>query len=210
MIPIETLILFLITTFVVVLSPGPAAIAVTAEAASNGYKRSLLVISGIAIANVVYFVLSATGIAALIIASHTLFSIIKWVGVGYLLFLGFSAIFSDTGPLSISSSKNKSRSKYKVFLKGFILEISNPKALLYFSALLPQFIDISKPILSQLSILCLITFFLDFFCYSLYGYLGAKSANVGARPFVMKLINRTAGGMLIFAGLKMASVEKEI
>jgi len=208
MIPIETLILFLITTFVVVLSPGPAAIAVTAESASNGYKRSLLVISGIAIANVVFFILSATGIAALIIASHTLFSLIKWVGVGYLLYLGFGAIFSDAGPLSIDPSKSKNGSKYKVFLRGFILEISNPKALLYFSALLPQFIDISKPIIPQLAILCFITIFIDFFCYSLYGYLGAKSVSVGIKPFIIKLINRTAGGMLIFAGLKMASVEK--
>lgn len=196
------------TTFVVVLSPGPAAIAVTAESVSNGYKRSLLVISGVAIANVVYFVLSATGIAALIIASHTLFSVIKWIGVGYLLYLGFGAIFSDSGLLSINPSKSNGGGRSKVFLKGFILEISNPKALLYFSALLPQFIDISRPIVPQLTILCLITFLLDFFCYSLYGYLGAKSVSVGIKPFVMKLINRTAGGMLIFAGLKMASVEK--
>ncbi len=208
MIPIETLMLFLVTTFVVVLSPGPAAIAVTAESASNGFKRSVLAISGIAAANVVFFVLSATGIAVLIIASHTLFSVIKWVGVGYLLYLGFSAIFSDAGPLSISPSNNKKGSKYKVFLRGFILEISNPKALLYFSALLPQFIDISRPVIPQLAILCGITIFIDYFCYSLYGYLGAKSVSVGIKPMVIKLINRTAGGMLIFAGVKMASVER--
>ena len=208
MIPIDTLTLFLITTFVVVLSPGPAAIAVTAESASNGYRRSTLVILGIAIANVVFFILSATGIAALIIASHTLFSVIKWVGVAYLLYLGFSAIFSATGPLSIDKSKSQNVSRYKVFLRGFILEISNPKALLYFSALLPQFVDISKPIASQLAILCVITFCIDFFCYSLYGYLGAKSVRVGISPLITKVINRTAGGMLIFAGIKMAAVEK--
>ena len=107
MIPIETLILFLVTTFVVVLSPGPAAIAVTAESVSNGYKRSLLVISGVAMANVVFFILSATGIATLIIASHILFSIIKWVGAGYLLYLGFGAIFSDSSLLNIDPLKIK-------------------------------------------------------------------------------------------------------
>ena len=208
MISIETFILFFVTTFVVVLSPGPAAIAVTAESASNGFKSSVFVILGIAIANVVFFILSATGIATLIIASHTLFSVIKWVGVGYLLYLGLGAIFSDAGPLSINPSKSVSGNKYKVFLRGFILEISNPKALLYFSALLPQFIDISKPIIPQLAILSFITLFIDFFCYSLYGYLGAKSLSVGIKPFIIKLINRTAGGMLIFAGIKMASVEK--
>lgn len=207
MIPLETLILFIATTFVVVLSPGPAAIAVTAEAASNGYKRSFLVILGIAIANVVYFILSATGIAALIIASHTLFSMIKWVGVAYLLYLGFSAIFSQSGLLSINPSESVGKS-YQVFLKGFIIELSNPKALLYFSALLPQFIDISNPIFPQLATLCLITMALDLFCYSLYGYLGAKTASVGIKPFIIKIINRSAGAMLIFAGVKMASVDR--
>ncbi|MFT7681353.1 MAG: homoserine/homoserine lactone efflux protein [Moritella dasanensis] len=182
MIPLDTLMLFIAATFVVVLSPGPAAIAVTAESASNGFKSSVWVILGIAIANVVFFFLSATGIAGLLIASHSLFSIIKWVGVAYILYLGFSAIFSDAGPLKINKSDNKKGSWYKVFLKGFILEISNPKALLYFSALLPQFIDIANPIIPQLAILCLITLFIDLFCYSLYGYLGFKSMSVGIKP----------------------------
>lgn len=210
MIPFETLMLFLVTTFVVVLSPGPAAIAVTAESASNGFKRSFLVILGIAIANVVFFVLSATGIAALLIASHTLFSIIKWVGVAYLLYLGFTAIFSNAGPFSINASSNTKGSGYKAFLKGFVLELSNPKALLYFSALLPQFIDISNPILPQLALLCLITLILDLCCYSFYGYLGFRSTSAGIKPAMIKFINRSAGMMLIFAGVKMASVENDI
>lgn len=208
MVTFETLMLFIVTTFVVVLSLGPAAIAVTAESASNGFNRSFLVILGIAIANVVFFVLSATGIAALLITSHTLFSIIKWVGVAYLLYLGFSAMFNHAGPLSINPSSNKNGSGYKVFLKGFVLELSNPKALLYFSALLPQFIDISHPIMTQLALLCVITLILDLFCYSLYGYLGFKSISVGIKPSIIKFINRSAGTMLIFAGIKMASLEK--
>ena len=125
-----------------------------------------------------------------------------------LLYLGFSTIFSHAGPLSINPSNSKINSGYKVLLKGFILELSNPKALLYFSALLPQFIDISNPIMPQLALLCLITLILDLFCYSLYGYLGFKSISIGIKPAVIKFINRSAGVMLIFAGIKMASVEK--
>ncbi len=207
MVPFETLMLFLTATFMVVLSPGPAAIAVTAESASNGFKRSFLVILGIALANVVFFILSGTGIAALLITSHTLFAIIKWVGVAYLIYLGFSAIFSHSGPLSINSSRSNKSRGYKVFFRGFVIELSNPKALLYFSALLPQFIDISNPIFPQLALLCLITLFIDLFCYSLYGYLGFKSINVGMKPIIVKIINRSAGILLIFAGIKMAAVE---
>lgn len=208
MISIDTLLLFLATTFVVVLSPGPAAIAVTAEAASNGFKRSTWVIFGVATANVVFFILSATGIATLLIASHHVFTVIKWVGVLYLFYLGFGAIFSRSGPLKINPSKKEKGKVHKVFLRGFILEISNPKALLYFSALLPQFINVSYPLIPQLSILCAITIFIDFFCYSLYAYLGFKSISLGIKPMVIKIINRTAGGMLIFAGIKMATMDK--
>ena len=67
---------------------------------------------------------------------------IKWVGVAYLLYLGFSAIFSQAAPLSTKPRGYKKGRGYTAFLKGFVLELSNPKALLYFSALLPQFIDI--------------------------------------------------------------------
>lgn len=195
------------TTLVVVLSPGPAALAVTAEAASNGFKKSTLVILGIASANVVFFILSATGIITLIITSQTLFNLIKWIGVAYLLYLGFTAVFSQSGPLSIQTSKNKPSKTYKIFMRGFVLEISNPKALLYFSALLPQFVDINAPVVPQLIILCLITMILDLVCYSLYGYLGFKSRGKFIKPIIIKLINRSAGAMLIFAGLKMATVE---
>lgn len=208
MIPFGTLVLFLSTTFVVVLSPGPAAIAVTGEAASSGFKRSFFVVLGIALANVFFFVLSATGIAALIIASSTLFTIIKWIGVAYLLYLGYGAIFSSAGPLKISGSIPLSGDLYKIFLKGFVIEASNPKALLYFSAILPQFIDISQPIPLQVAVLCSINIFIDLLCYCLYAFLGYKSSQVNIPPFAIKCINRTAGGMLIFAGLMMASVRR--
>ncbi|HIQ14010.1 MAG TPA: LysE family translocator [Leucothrix sp.] len=208
MIPIETLLLFFVTTFVVVLSPGPAVIAVTTESASNGFKRSLWVILGIAVANALFFILSAMGIVTLILASDVMFTIIKWAGVAYLLYLGLSAIFGRSGTLNINSENKNKTSSYKIFLKGFILEISNPKALLYFSALLPQFIDISRSIAPQVATLGAITFMLDFVCYSSYAYLGWKSSNAGLKPFVVNIINKTAGSMLIFAGLKMATVER--
>jgi len=208
MIPLDTLLLFIATTFVVVLSPGPAAIAVATEGASGGLRRSFFVIFGIAIANLIFFVMSATGIAALISASSLMFSIIKWVAVAYLLYLGIGAIFSSSGPLSISSNKKNRRSLRASFLKGFILEISNPKALLYFSALLPQFIDISAPIVPQLALMASITLCIDLLCYGMYGYLGWKTTDMGAKPYLVNIINKTAGGFLIFAGLKMATMER--
>ena len=99
----ETYLIFLVTTAVVCLTPGPAALLVVAQGISNGFRRSWWAIAGIALANAVYFALSATGVAALIVASGTLFSIIKWVGVAYLFYLGISAIRSKASALTVTS-----------------------------------------------------------------------------------------------------------
>src|SRR5438552_199213 len=97
----ETYLIFAVTTLVVCLTPGPAALLVVAQGISNGFRQSYWAIAGIALGNAVYFALSATGIAALILASSTLFSIIKWVGVGYLFYLGLSAIFNRSSALTV-------------------------------------------------------------------------------------------------------------
>jgi homoserine/homoserine lactone efflux protein len=209
MISMEILLLFFTTTFVVVISPGPAAIAVTGEAASNGFKKAFMVILGVAFANVAFFILSATGIAALIISSHLLFTAIKWIGAAYLLYLGIGSIVGSAEPINIYPSKREPVTPQKNFLRGFVVEASNPKALIYFSALLPQFVDLSHSVLPQLAILCFITIFIDIFCYSLYGYFGCKSREISVSPHIVKFINRTVGGVLIFAGLNVATFDRQ-
>ncbi len=205
---VEIFILFAITTIVVVLSPGPAAIAVATQGSRNGVGYAIFGVFGVAFANVVYFVLSATGIASLIIASNLIFSIIKWVGVAYLVYLGMSAIFSKAGGLKIQQG-NKNAKKEKrltLFSKGFIVEFANPKALLYFAAILPQFIDVNNEIVTQILIMGLSTIVIDITIYSIYAFLGHRIANSGMKAWVIKTINCTAGGALLFAAIKMTSV----
>ena len=127
--------LFFGATLAVVCSPGPAAICVVSQAAGNGVQKAMSGISGIALANAVYFALSATGIAALIIASHQVFNLIKWVGVAYLTYLGVGAILGKAGGLKVKQGETMPRKK--LFLQGFIIEFANPKALMYFAAILP-------------------------------------------------------------------------
>ncbi len=198
-------LLFLITTAVVVFTPGAAAIAVASQGATNGGRRALYGVIGVALANVVYFILSATGIASLIIASHTLFSIIKWVGVGYLVYLGLTAIFSKTGAINVCPDRQKSPRR-TLFAKGFVIEFANPKALLYFAAILPQFLNTTLPILPQILIMGLTTVLLDLLSYSAYAYLGAHLAGGGVKDWGVRVINKSAGIALLYVGFKMARV----
>ena len=153
----------------------------------------------------IYFAMSSTGIASLIVASHTLFQIIKWAGVAYLIYLGCSAIFSKSGGL-IVHSEAPLRNRLTIFTRGFLIEFSNPKALLYFSAILPQFLDVGRPIAPQFFIMWVTAFLMQWVIYSAYAYLGERLIKGGVKIWIINIVNKTAGAALIFAGIKMASV----
>ena len=175
------------------------------QGAGNGLKRTLFGVFGITCATMIYFAMSATGIASLIVASHTLFLIIKWAGVAYLIYLGCSAIFSKSGGLVVNSEAPL-RKPRTLFTHGFLIEFSNPKALLYFSAILPQFLDVGRPIAPQFLIMWVTAFLLQCVIYSAYAYLGERLIQGGVKSWIVNVINKTAGAALIFAGIKMASV----
>ena len=201
---LSTFILFAMTTFVVVFSPGPAAITITAQGSGNGVGRAQFGIVGVASANAIYFALSATGIASLIIASNVLFILIKWLGIAYLTYLGLSAIFSRSGGLQVEATKRDTR--HKLFVTGFVVEFANPKALLYFAAILPQFLNTVQPILPQIAIMGLTTLLLDIVVYSAYAKLGQTITKSGVSPRIVKALNRTAGSALLFSAFKMMKV----
>ena len=200
----STFLLFAATTFVVVLTPGPAAIAVAAQASGNGFKRSQATVGGVASANAVFFLLSATGISASILASETIFAAVKWFGVAYLTYLGMSAIFSRSAGLQIE--KGEPNSLGSLFGKGFLVEAANPKALLYFAAILPQFLDTSAPIAPQMAIMGITTLFFDWLIYSGYAGMGAQIAREGVNPARIRLLNRIAGGALLYSAFRVAKV----
>ncbi|GAB5488011.1 MAG: LysE family translocator [Parasphingorhabdus sp.] len=197
-------LVFFLTTAVVIFVPGPAAIAIAAQGAGNGYKRATFGTLGVASANAVYFILSAMGIASLLIASTFVFNVIKWVGVAYLVYLGLSAIFSKTGGIQFPTGKLQSA--FSLFGRGFLVEFANPKALLYFAAILPQFLDVSKPILPQILLMGGTTVVLDLIAYSLYAYAGDRLTSGSVKEWIVRLINRVAGGALLLAGARMATV----
>ncbi|QOL82650.1 LysE family translocator [Pseudooceanicola spongiae] len=159
-------------------------------------------------ATAIYFVMSATWLAALILASNLVFQIIKWVGGRYLIHLGLTALLSRSGGLAVRRT-SKLRSRQALFSQRFVVEFANPKVLLFFAAILPQFLDTAAPIAPQRIIMGLTEAAMQFVIYSAYAKLGNKLANGGLRAWSVGLINRTAGAAFIFAGIKMASITAE-
>ncbi|HJV75044.1 MAG TPA: LysE family translocator [Noviherbaspirillum sp.] len=206
----DTYLIFLVTTAVVCLTPGPAALLVVAQGISNGFRRSYWAIAGIALANSIYFALSATGIAALIVASGTLFYVIKWVGVAYLFYLGIAAMRSKSSALTVTGDARQAVGGTRAFWQAVVVELSNPKALLYFVALLPQFINPIEPLGMQMLIFGVTCVGLDIAAYSLYGWLGSKTQRFTANARFVKTSNRASGGLLMVAGAMMATVKRAL
>ncbi len=199
-------LIFLVTTVMLILVPGPAAITVAAQGASYSPSKAFPGVLGVASADVIFFALSATGIASLILTSNLLFSIIKWFGVIYLLYLGATALFSKSGAIKINKKVTKT-SRTKLFSQGLIVQLANPKALMYFSALLPQFIDPGEPILFQMFLMGTSCLLADILVYTLFSHMGDRLAKQKMKSWAINLINKAAGITLIATGIKMASLE---
>jgi homoserine/homoserine lactone efflux protein len=208
--------LFFMTTVMLILVPGPSAMVVAAQSARHSAhqqsSRAFLGVVGIASADAFFFALSATGIASLIVASATLFGVIKWLGVGFLLYLGLSALLSKNGAVRIDAQpleRARLPSTGKLFQQGLLIQLANPKALMYFSALLPQFIDPTQPLIAQLWWMGLTVVVADLIVYSLYAWLGSHLARQRLKAGWVSLINKAAGSLLIYTGIKMALIERQ-
>jgi threonine/homoserine/homoserine lactone efflux protein len=190
------------------LTPGPAVLFVLSQALTRGTLKTLWPIGGILAANTFYFVLSATGVGAILMASYDLFFAIKWVGAAYLVGLGIGAFIGKSRVLSIRRGDATDLPRSRLLLNGFILQMSNPKALVFFTALLPQFINPHAAIIPQVAILAATTAFIEFSGQVSYAMLAGRVAHLAAEPRFARITDRVAGSLLIGAGIGMVAIRR--
>jgi threonine/homoserine/homoserine lactone efflux protein len=193
---------FVVTEFVLCLTPGPAVLFVLAQALRLGGRRSLWANLGILGGNAFYFLLTATGLGALLLAVRQWFTVVKWCGAVYLIYLGLRLILSP-GRHPTEQGPTPARSGWGVVRQGFILQVANPKALLFFAALLPQFIDPSGSVPLQVGILAVSSIAVEFFVLAGYGLAAGRLAGWARRPGVARATDRVAGSLLVGAGVSL-------
>lgn len=186
------------------LSPGPAVLFVFSQGLARGTLASTWASCGILAANAVYFLLSATGIAAVLEGSRNAFSLITWIGAGYTMWLGVRTFVSSGKGLSLASSPKTAVSSTRIFTGGFVLQISKPGLLVFFVAVLPQFIIPGHSVARQVLILAVTSIGIEFVILSLYGMLAAQLGKFAVEPRFVKLTNRLAGLMMVVAALALA------
>ena len=188
------------------LTPGPAVLFILSSALKSGTRKSLASNAGILAANMVYFALSATGLGALLAASFDLFSTVRWIGAAYLIFLGLRTLLGKRNALAAGGSIE--RPPLRMFGDGFLLQASNPKSILFFTALLPQFIDPRLAIVPQVAILAATSAVIEFFVLLGYGAAAGQASELARQPQYAAWTNRVAGVLLIGAGAGLATLRR--
>jgi threonine/homoserine/homoserine lactone efflux protein len=171
---------------------------------SRGGAASLWANAGILAGNTFYFLLSAFGLGAMLLASHDLFTIMKYAGAAYLVFLGVQTFRGSGIAAEPARALEVEYSGWNTLARGFALQVANPKALVFFVALLPQFIDARYSIAPQIAILAITSVLIEFVVLGGYGYLAGRAATLARRPRFMKQTNAASGIMLIVAGAGIA------
>jgi homoserine/homoserine lactone efflux protein len=191
--------IFVCTETVLCLMPGPAVMFVLSSALKAGARKSVFSNLGILTANTVYFAVSATGIGALLLSSK-LFLAVKWIGAAYLVILGLRLLFDHNHAVKGLKTPLNDLKWHHLFFNGFTLQMSNPKAILFFSALLPQFLNPHTSVVPQIVILGATSVIIEFSILLGYGIAGSAIT-----PRYARWTNRVAGGLLIGAGAGLAT-----
>jgi homoserine/homoserine lactone efflux protein len=203
---LETIFLFLIADLMFCLTPGPATMVAVSHALphgpAGGMRGALGPIVGVNVGNFIWYGLTAFGLIALIQAVPTAYSVLRWIGVAYLAWMAFKMLSGSHSALAKQSAKSANFGKG--FLNGLAVHMSNPKALLFYTAFIPPFIDPDGPLLLQFAILAGLTVITETTGLTFYSALAAKARNLGNADQAQPVFQKIGGGVLLGAALILA------
>ncbi len=184
--------------------PGPAVLSVVGAALSRrkhaGYATALGILTG----NTLYFIISGLGVASLIIASRPAFMTIKWCGAAYLAYLGIRALIARASDVAHSIPEPPADAVRRGWIHGTIVQLSNPKALIFFTAILPQFIDPHGNVLVQIAILGFAGLAVEFGVLSFYVACADRIAKRGVNAPSQLWAQRVGGAFLVVVAAAVA------
>jgi threonine/homoserine/homoserine lactone efflux protein len=199
---------FLITTFIVVASPGTGVIYTLAAGLSRGARASILAAFACTLGIIPHMLAAITGLAAVLYASAVAFEAIKIAGVAYLLYLAWATL-REKGALKIETEMSP-RSARQVIVTGILINILNPKLSIFFFAFLPQFVDTgSAAALPAMLALSAVFMVMTFVVFALYGvFAAAVREHLVTRPRVLTWMRRTFAAAFVALGLRLAVTER--
>ncbi len=195
-----SLVGFIILSTVICAAPGPTMFFVISLGLTKNRLHAITAVLSITAANLIWVVLSATGLAALIHSSVTAFETLKIAGALYLIYLG---ILTWRSGLSSNSNSGPETSMTTIFIRGLVTSLSNPKALIFYISFLPQFVDGESPFLHQAYILGGSYIMVVFVVMSLYALLANHMASIFKKGLFKQVATKALGCAFIISGLSL-------
>lgn len=200
---------FFVVTLLASITPGPAVLLTVAHGVKSGWGASIKVALGVQTGNLVYFLLSALGLGALLSTSENLFHAVKWIGAGYLIYLGLRTIRS-AGTTTLVVDENSRPLLARPYQQAVMTQLANPKSVLFFGALMPQFVQPQHNLVIQYAAFAAICFFSEMPVLALYGWLAARGRGLFRTPQRALWRERLSGTALIAVGASLAAIRRSL
>jgi threonine/homoserine/homoserine lactone efflux protein len=196
---------FTAATTVLLVIPGPTLLLVISYALGQGWRTAFPTAVGVALGDLTAMTLSLFGVGALLLASATLFTALKWIGAAYLVYLGIK-LFRAGGTLDVAPVTDQ-RSSLRMLFHAWLVTALNPKSLTFFIAFVPQFVDRQSAFLPQAIIFEATFVVLAFLNAFAYACIATRARKAFANPKAIRMFNRTGGTLLMGAGVATVAIK---
>ena len=199
-----TWLAFFAAAWAISLSPGPGALAAMSSGLNHGLRKGYVTTLGLVLGIWTQLLVVGVGLGAVLAASGTAFTVVKWCGVAYLVWLGVQQWRAPAQPLAQLQADSASVRRRELLLRGVLINIVNPKGTVFLLAVVPQFIDLAQPLAPQYLVIGLTLGFTDLVV--MFGYTALAARVLGALKSAahMRLMNRVFGGLFVAAGAFLA------
>jgi len=201
-------LLFAAAVLVLTLTPGPAVLMCVTNGVNHGARRTLASALGSITAVLGIMACSAVGLGAVLAASETMFHAIKWLGAAYLVYIGITTFRSSTSSFDVPEQAGGAGTVRALYLQGLLVGASNPKALLFFTAFFPQFIDPLAPRLPQFLAMGATFVVCELTCLMVYATFAARLAPWLRERGRARIFNRVSGATFVGAGFLLATIRR--
>ena len=186
--------------------PGPTILLVISYALGHGKRAAMPLVAGVALGDFTSMTASMLGLGAILAASAELFTILKWVGAAYLVFLGVKLFRAPVGDATLGQAPTEK--PLRMFLHAWAVTALNPKSIMFFVAFLPQFLDLTKPLLGQMVIFEVTFLAVATINAATYALLASSARATIRKPSVQRIVNRAGGSAIVAMGIATAAMKR--
>jgi homoserine/homoserine lactone efflux protein len=204
---LATWITFFLACWAISLSPGPGAIASMSAGLNLGFRRGYVMVFGLVLGIWTQLIIVVAGLGAIIAASNTAFTVLKYLGAAYLIWIGIAQWRASDKPL-VAATGAPILTRKQLVMRGWGINAVNPKGTVFMLAVVPNFIDLAHPLVPQYLVIALSLSLTDLVVMAGYVALAARVLRALDEPHHVRIMNRTFGGLFVVAGSLLATFRR--